>query len=267
MTTGRYPRRPPSLRPTGARRTPREENFFLVMVGCSLAVHVLAAAIFAHTPPPPVQHRPATVYVDLVLAPVANPQRGEAASRRRMAVPVAAPTPSPLPARAAKDVVVLKGKEIRKEAPANRDDIAADIARIRAKVELENAEQAINRMKGKKLPAPQVAAAIGSADASGDKTGGGINIWIYEEFRSKWKLSKYQIKNPNLKVSIMIEYDKNGTLINSKFEWSGDGAFDDSIRKAFEIFSKEKLPATFLVGVQKNFEDRIILTPNELFEK
>ena len=89
MTTGRYSRRNDSFRPTGARRSDRENNFFLGMVGFSLVVHVIVAAIFSHNPTSAIQRRPPTLSVDLVMAPVANPQRGSAGAPRKVAPPVA----------------------------------------------------------------------------------------------------------------------------------------------------------------------------------
>ena len=274
MTTGRYSRRNASFRPTGVRRSDRENNFFLAIVGFSLLSHIIVAALFLYTPPTTSKRRPPTLYVDLVMAPpVANPQRGSAGATVKTAAPaVTIPQPTVAPTKVAKPPVVVKEKETKKAAVVKEDvDIAADIARMKqrkaAQDEQREIQAAIAAMKQKTTSTPPAATTVGSASGTGDEAGGDINKWIYEEFRAKWKLSKYQIKNPNLTVSLTIEYDKNGSLIKSDFEWSGDRTFDDSIRNAFDKFSKEKLPTTYLAGMRKNFETQIILNPNELFKK
>lgn len=274
MTNGRYSRRNASFRPTGVRRSDRENNFFLAIVGISLLSHIIVAALFLYTPATTSKRRPPTLYVDLVMAPpVVNPQRGSAGATVKTAAPVATiPQPTVAAPKVEKPPVVVKEKETKKPAVVKDDvdiaaDIAADIAKKREKLELKKIDDEIANMRRKPTSTPPTMATVGSASGIGDEIGGDINGWIYDEFRTKWKLSKYQIKNQNLEVNLTIEYDKNGTLINSKFEWSGDRTFDDSIRKAFESFSKEKLPSTYLVGMRKNFESKIILTPAELFEK
>ena len=142
VTNGRYSRRNASFRPTGERRTDRENNFFLGMVGFSLVVHVIAAAIFSHNPTPAIPRRPPTVYVDLVMAPVANPQRGSAGAIRKIAAPVAAKRETSLPCLSCRqsrkgDGCRKRGKRSKKH-PWSR---MRGIAEAMAKMKQRKAEQ------------------------------------------------------------------------------------------------------------------------------
>jgi hypothetical protein len=251
VTTGRYRRSNASLRPTGIRRSDRENNFFLGLVGFSLLVHVIVAAIFSYTPTATSKRRPPTLYVDLVMPPVANPQRGSAAAIRKIAPPVTAvpPVVAPpqpvMPTKVTKVTkpVVVKGKEVKKTAVTKDDDIAADIAkmkqRMKDKAEQDAAQAAIAAMKNKTKPVPQAVASIGSASGTGDETGSAISDWLQREVKRKWTWTDRKKKDLNAEVE--VEFDAAGKLSNYRFiRHSTDARFDDSLKRA--LFSLEPHP-------------------------
>lgn len=272
MTSGRYRRHNSPLRSTNARRTDRENNFFLAMLGCSLAVHLLAAAIFSHDPPVPVLRKPPTVYVDLVLAPpVANPQRGSGSAISRSAAPVVADAPvaakktPTLPTRIAKDVVVSKGKGARIEPPEKEDD---GIAEAMAKMKRRKAEQdelkstlaAIAAMKKTATPAPAKAAAAtvsGSASGSGDEAGSAIDAWLQKEVKAKW--SWPDRKRKDLSAEVEVEFDVTGKLSHYRFlRPSSDPRFDDSLKRA--LLSLQSLPKE----MRKPYKETILFNLDDL---
>lgn len=259
MTTGRYSRRNATFRPTGARRSDRENNFFLGVVGFSLVVHLLVAAIFSHKPTAASPRRPPTLSVDLVVAPpVASPQRGSASATRKMAAPVAAPPPA-MPTRVAKEQVVVKGKEPKKIAVLKDDDIAADIAKDiakkREKIELKKIEDDIAAWKKEK--APPVATAIGTARGNGDEAGSEIGDWLQSAVKAKWIWPGR--KRKDLSAEVYVEFDNAGRLIAYDFiRTSGDAFFDKSLKDA--LLKLEPLPKT----LRKPFKETILFNLDDL---
>ena len=244
MTTGRYSRRNASFRPTGARRSDRENNFFLGMVGFSLIVHVIVAAIFSHTPTSPSQRRPPTLSVDLVMPPVASPQRGSASAIRKIVPPVVAPPQPVMPTKETKAVVV-KAKEVKKTAEVKDDDgIAAAMAKMkqrkREQDELRDTLAAIAALKKKTTPAPPAtAAAVGSASGTGDEAGSAIDEWLRSAVKAKWTWTDR--KKKDLSAEVEVEFDAAGKLSNYRFiRHSTDARFDDSLKRA--LLSLEPLP-------------------------
>ena len=271
MTTGRYSRRNDSFRPTGTRRSDRENNFFLGMVGFSLVVHVIVAAIFLHNPTPAMQRRPPTLYVDLVMAPpVANPQRGSAGTVRKIAAPVAAQPQPVAPTRVPKEQVVVKGKEIKKAPVVKDDGIAADIAKMKQRKaeqdelkaeqdELKAAQAAIAAMKKKPAPTPTppAAAVIGSATGTGDEAGGAISDWLYGAVKAKW--SWPDRKRRDLSAEVEVEFNVAGKLSNYRFiRSSKDARFDDSLKRA--LLSLEPLPK----ALRKPYKETILFNLDDL---
>jgi outer membrane biosynthesis protein TonB len=244
VTTGRYSRRNPSFRPTGIRRSDRENNFFLAIVGFSLVSHIIVAALFLYTPATTSKRRPPTLYVDLVMAPpVANPQRGSAGAVRKIAEPVAVTPPAATPpqpvvpqTKVAKEPVVVKEKEVKKPAAIKDDDIAADIAKMKQrKVEQDEEKDALNAiaaMRKRTTPAPQVAAAVGSASGTGDEAGSAIGEWLQSAVKAKWTWTDR--KRKDLSAEIEVNFASNGKIIGYRFKRSsGDARFDKSLTDAF----------------------------------
>jgi outer membrane biosynthesis protein TonB len=245
VTTGRYRRSNASFRPTGARRSDRENNFFLGMVGFSLLVHVIVAAIFSHTPTATNNRRPPTLYVDLVMPPVANPQRGNAGATVKTAAPaVTIPQPTVAPTKVAKPPVVVKEKETKKTAVVKDDvDIAADIAKMKerkaAQDEQREIQAAIAAMKKTTPTPPAAAAAVGSASGTGDEAGSAIDEWLQRAVKEKWTWTDR--KKKDLSAEVEVEFDATGKLSNYRFiRSSRDARFDDSLKRA--LLSLEPLP-------------------------
>lgn len=260
MTTGRYRRRNASFRPTGARRSDRENNFFLGIVGFSFVIHVIVVAIFSHTPTSPMQRRPPTLSVDLVLPPVANPQRGSASAVRKTAPPVVAPPQPVLPTKVSKPVVV-KAKEVKKTPVVKDDDIAATIAKMKQRKaeqdELEDALAAIAKMKRKRAPTPPAAAPVGSASGTGDEAGIAIGEWLQEAVRRKWSWPGR--KRKDLSAEIEVEFNVAGKLSNYRFiRSSQDARFDDSLKRA--LLSLEPLPKS----LRQPYQETILFNLDDL---
>jgi hypothetical protein len=268
VTTGRYSRRNASLRSAGIRRSDRENNFFLAIVGLSLVSHIIVAALFLYKPTTPSRRRPPTLYVDLVMAPpVANPQRGSAGAIKKIAEPVAvaAPVATPpqpaAPTKVAKEQVVVKGKETKKTAEVKDEGIAAEIAKMKQRKaeqdEQDATQAAIAALKKKTTPAPAVAAAIGSASGTGDEAGSAIGDWLHGAVREKW--SWPDRKRKDLSAEVEIEFDMAGRLSNYRFiRHSTDARFDDSLKRA--LLSLEPLPRP----LRKPFKETILFNLEDL---
>ena len=261
MTTGRYSRRNASFRPTGARRSDRENNFFLGIVGFSFVIHVLVVAIFSHTPTATSKRRPPTLSVDLVMPPVASPQRGSASAIRKIVPPVVAPPQPAMPTKETKPVVV-KAKEVKKTAEVKDDDgIAAAMAKMKQRKaeqdELKDAQAAIAAMKIKTTPTPPAAAAVGSASGTGDEAGSGIGEWLQEAVRRKWSWPGR--KRKDLSAEVEVEFDAAGKLTNYRFiRSSQDARFDDSLKRA--LLSLEPLPK----ALRKPYKETILFNLDDL---
>ena len=247
MTTGRYRRGNATLRQVADRRSQRENNFFLAIIGLSLLVHTIVAALFLYTPTTTSKRRPPTLYVDLVMAPpVANPQRGSASATVKTVVPAATiPQPTVAPTKVVKAPVVVKEKETKKTAVVKDDvDIAADIAKMKQdkkeQDELKEALAAIAVMKKKTTPAPPAAAAaVGSASGTGDEAGSAIDEWLQRAVKEKWTWTDR--KKKDLSAEVEVEFDATGKLSNYRFiRSSRDARFDDSLKRA--LLSLEPLP-------------------------
>lgn len=239
MTNGRYSRRNASFRPTGVRRSDRENNFFLAIVGLSLVSHIIVAAFFLYTPATTSKRRPPTLYVDLVMAPpVANPQRGSAGATLKTTAPaVTIPQPTAAPPKVTKPPVVIKEKETKKTAAVKDDvDITADIARMKqrkaAQDEQREIQAAIAAMKKKTTSTPPAAAAIGSASGTGDEIGSAIGEWLQQAVKEKWTWTDR--KRKDLSAEIEVNFASNGKIIGYRFKRSsGDARFDKSLTDAF----------------------------------
>ncbi len=237
MTTGRYSRRNASFRPTGVRRSDRENNFFLAIVGFSLVSHIIVAALFLYTPTTS-KRRPPTLYVDLVMAPpVANPQRGSAGATVKTTAPaVTIPQPTVAPPKVVKTPVVVKEKETKKTAAVkDNDNIAADIAKMQqrkaAQDEQREIQAAIAAMKQKTTSTPP-AAAVGSASGTGDEAGSSIGEWLQQAVKEKWTWTDR--KSKDLSAEIEVNFASNGKIIGYRFKRSsGDARFDKSLTDAF----------------------------------
>lgn len=255
MTTGRYSRRNASFRPTGARRSDRENNLFLGIVGFSFVVHVIVVAIFSHHPPAPIQRRPPTLSVDLVMPPVANPQRGSTSAVRKIVAPLAAKKALALPVTVAKERVVLKGKEIKKAAVVKDDDgIAEAMVKMKQRKaeqdELKETQAAIAALKEKRKPAPPAVAPIGRASGTGDEAGSAIGEWLQKAVKEKWTWTDR--KRKDLSAEIEVNFDINGKIIGYRFQRSsGDARFDKSLTDAF--IKLEALPKPLRKPLQETF--------------
>ena len=181
VTTGRYSRGNATLRQVADRRSQRENNFFLAIIGLSLLVHTIVATLFLYKPTNTTRRRPPTLYVDLVMAPVANPQRGSAGAIKKIAEPVAvaapvAAAPQPVaPTKVAKEQVVVKGKETKKTAEVKDEGIAAAMAKMKQRKaeqdELKDTQAAIAAMGKKTAQATSAAAVVGSASGNRRRSG------------------------------------------------------------------------------------------------
>ena len=238
MTTGRYRRGNATLRQVADRRSARESNFFLAIVGFSLLSHIIVAALFLYTPSKPSKRRPPTLYVDLVMAPpVVNPQRGSAGTTVKPAAPaVTIPQPVAPPAEVTKPPVVVK-EETKKAAVAEDDiDIAADIAKMKqrkaARDEQREIQAAIAAMKQRTTSTSPVAAAVGSASGTGDEAGSAIGEWLQQAVKEKWTWTDR--KRKDLSAEIEVNFASNGKIIGYRFKRSsGDARFDKSLTDAF----------------------------------
>ncbi|MBE0503066.1 MAG: TonB C-terminal domain-containing protein [Desulfuromonadales bacterium] len=259
MTTGRYRRGNATLRQVADRRSQRENNFFLAIIGFSLLSHIIVAAFFLYTPSTTSKRRPPTLYVDLVMAPpVVNPQRGSAGATVKTATPTATiPQLTVTPTRTAKAPVVVKGKEAKKTAVVKDDvDIAADIAKMKqrkaAQDEQREIQAAIAAMKQKTTATPPAAAAVGSASGTGDEAGSANDDWLQRAVKDKWTWPDR--KKKDLSAEVEVEFDATGKLSNYRFiRHSTDARFDDSLKRALlalePLPSLRKYKATFLFNL------------------
>ena len=239
MTTGRYRRGNATLRQVADRRSQRENNFFLAIVGFSLLSHIIVAAFFLYTPSTTSKRRPPALYVDLVMAPpVANPQRGSAGATVKTTAPaVTIPQPTVSPPKVVKAPVVVKEKETKKTAVVkDDDDIAADIAKMKqrkaAQDEQREIQAAIAAMKQRTTSTSPVAAAVGSASGTGDEAGSAIGEWLQQAVKEKWTWTDR--KRKDLSAEIEVNFASNGKIIGYRFKRSsGDARFDKSLTDAF----------------------------------
>lgn len=257
MTIGHALRRTRSPHPSGAHRPWREENFFFAMVGCSLLVHVIVAVIFQSHPAPSALHKPPTITVDLVMAPVANPQRGRAGrmSRPVLPLPVVTPLePAVTTKVTAKEVVVVK--EQGEEDNIN-NWIAAKRRRLAEQAERQEVQDAIAAMGKKRTTAPQALAASGSPSGTGDEAGSAIAEWLQVAVKKKWRWPDR--KRKDLSAEVKIEFDTSGKLIKCEvFKPSSDPRFDASLERA--IRSVEPLPK----ALNKPFKETILFNLEDL---
>lgn len=261
MTTGRYSRRNATVRPNATRRSDRENNFFLGLIGFSLFLHIIVAAFFLHNPTSRVQHRTPPLYVDLVMAPVANPQRGSAGTIKKIAEPLAAPKQPTVPTPVPKEQVVGKGKAIQKTAEVVDDDIRQYIAktkqRLTDKAELDDTQASIAAMRKKTPPTAPVATAVGTASGTGDEAGGAIDAWLQKEVKEKWNWPGR--KRKDLSAEVEVEFDTAGKLSNYRFvRTSGDALFDKSLTNA--LLKLEALP----IELRKPFQETIVFNLDDL---
>ncbi|MDZ4183478.1 MAG: TonB C-terminal domain-containing protein [Desulfuromonadales bacterium] len=261
MTTGRYSRRNASFRPTGVRRSDRENNFFLAIVGFSLLSHIIVAALFLYTPATTSKRRPPTLYVDLVMAPpVLNPQRGSAGATVKTAAPAATiPQPTVAPPKVEKPPVVVEKKETKKPAMVKDDvDIAADIAKMKqrkaAQDEQREIQAAIAAMKQKTTSTPPAAAAIGSASGTGDQAGSAVGEWLQQAVKEKWTWTDRKKKDLSAKVE--VEFDATGKLSNYRFiDHSTDARFDDSLKRALLSLEPHQTLRKYKTTITFNLDD------------
>lgn len=259
MTTGPYRRRNTTLRQVVDRRSQRENNFFLAIIGFSLLVHSIVAAIFLHSPSPAIPHRPPTLSVELVMAPVANPQRGSASASPKIAAPVAVQKEPVLPPKAIKKEPVVVTKD--KPRIVKDDEIRADIAKMKQRLadqaEAKRAEDAIAAMRKKTAAPPQKAMAAGSATGTGDEAGSAIGEWLQQAVREKW--SWPDRKRKELSAEVEVEFDIRGRLSNYRFvRHATDSRFDDSLKRA--LLSLEPLPK----ALRKPYKERILFNLEDL---
>lgn len=256
MTTGRYRRGNATLHQVADRRSQRENNFFLAIIGLSLLVHTIVAALFLYTPTTTSKRRPPTLYVDLVMAPpVANPQRGSAGATVKTAAPAATiPQPTVAPTKVVKQVVV-KEKETEKTAAVKDDvDIAADIAKMKQRKAAQDEQREIQAdiaaMKQKTTPTPVAAAAVGSASGTGDQAGSAIGEWLQKAVKEKWTWTDR--KRKDLSAEIEVNFASTGKIIGYRFKRSsGDARFDKSLTDAF--IKLETLPMPLGKPLQETF--------------
>lgn len=267
MTTGRYSRGNATLRQVADRKSQRENNFFLAIIGLSLLVHTIVATLFLYKPTNTTRRRPPTLYVDLVMAPVANPQRGSAGAIKKIAEPVAvaapvAAAPQPVaPTKVAKEQVVVKGKETKKTAEVKDEGIAAAMAKMKQRKaeqdELKDTQAAIAAMGKKTAQATSAAAVVGSASGNGDEPGSAIGDWLQDAVRKKW--SWPDRKRKDLSAEVEIEFDVAGKLSNYRFiRYSKDSRFDDSLKRA--LLSLEPLPKE----LRKPYKETILFNLDDL---
>lgn len=250
MTTGRYRRGNATLRQVDDRRSQRENNFFLAIIGLSLLVHTIVAALFLYKPASTNRRRPPALYVDLVMAPpVLNPQRGSAGAINSITSPAPAakvapvatppqpqPQPTVPPVKVAKEPVVVKGNETKKAAVVQDDDIAADIARMKQRKaeqdELKAAQAAIAAMAKKTATDSPAATTVGSATGTGDEAGSAIGDWLQQAVKEKWTWTDR--KRKDLSAEIEVNFASNGKIIGYRVKRSsGDARFDKSLTDAF----------------------------------
>jgi len=234
VTTGRYRRGNATLRQVADRRSQRENNFFLAIIGLSLLLHSIVAALFLYKPSSTSRRRPPTLSVDLVMAPpVLNPQRGSAVAINKIAP--TAPVAKVPPVKVAKGQLVVKGKEVRKAPTDKPDDLDKSIRDMRKRRdeqrELQEIQKTIAAMKQKTASTPPTAP-VGSASGSGDEAGSAIGEWLQQAVKEKWTWTGR--KRKDLSAEIEVNFASNGKIIGYRFKRSsGDARFDKSLTDAF----------------------------------
>lgn len=257
MTTGRYRRRNPDLRQTGARRNDRESNAFFAMVGFSVLAHVIIAAILSQSSPPPMLHKSPAIYVDLLMPPVANPRRGSGSVAKAVVTPVATEQKTIEPVKVAKEAVT-PAKTAMKAPVVKAINMDQVIAKIRQKKALEDIINTIKDMKeSKKSPTTQPLAVAGSPSGSGDEVGSAIGEWLQQAVKEKW--SWPDTKRKDLSAEVDVEFDIRGKLSKCEIRKpSSDPRFDASLKRA--ILSIESLPMV----MRKTYKETILFNLEDL---
>lgn len=267
MTTGRFRRgNAPSL-PAAQRRVPTGEGRFATLLAFSLVVHLVVGLICLqrYAPPRFVPTVP-TVYVDLVMPPVTNPQRGSAAAVRPVTAPIASKKPPAAPVKTVKEAVPPPVKEGKKtpavqETSGVDESIAAMRKRMTEQAEQQSVQAAIAALKQKRAqPAPSPPVAVGSAAGNGDEAGSALEEWLRQALREKWRYSKYQRSGRTVpSAEVEVEFDAQGKLSAYRFiRASQDARFDDSLKRA--ILSLEALPKP----LRKPFKETILFNLDDL---
>lgn len=241
----------------------RDEAKLGRLVLVSLGLHLLVFGIFSGLILPRFQRpRPPVYFVDLVNLPVARPQAGRPEARPqpvRKHRPKAEPAPRPAPPKPKprpKVAAPLKTTPpAPKRAPAKiapkppaasyEKDTLSAIDKIRRRRELEELKAKLARLEADN-PRPDAAAPaapVGMPEGKGDQAGVEQRAWLQAFYKANWRLSRYQVTNPDLEARVRVRYDSEGNLVDYQMQKpSGDQAFDDSVKRA--ILLDKKLPFT-----------------------
>jgi hypothetical protein len=171
---------------------------------------------------------PPVYMVDLLQKPVLNPQAGRPEPREATPATTATPDASRLslpdkpPARAADSHVKDALQKLRDEQA------------LQQKIAAMRQGQTVSRDTPVGLP-----------DAKGTEAGVSSLAYVHEFIRENWALSPYLLvdsaKMASIEAWVVLTYGKSGRLEGFRFEKeSGDGQFDESIRRA--LVKSQQLP-------------------------
>lgn len=190
--------------------------------------------------------------------PKPEPKTPPKAEPKLPAKPEPKPTLKPEPKAPAKPV----------EKTADYSDVQAKLADMKRK---QQAREDMDALK-QKLAAltssdtrgkPSVPdAPLGMPQGKGKEVGVDQATWLNAFYKANWSLSKYQVMRLDLQINLKIVYDAKGNLLDySIVKASGDGVFDDSVRKA--VLKEKKLP--FEPG--QRLELDVVFNLKDLMEK
>lgn len=233
---------------------PKLGRAFLVSLGLHVVVFLLFSGIIL--PRFSGEKRP-VYYVDLVNLPVEKPQAGRPdAAPKKTVKKKAEKRVAPVEKKSAPVVKVEKKTQPEKtvekpaeaaEKPApsveetgpSEAEIASRIAAMQEKAEkrreideLKNklAALAAKDTRGEEA-APDVP--VGSPEGTGDEVGTEKMAWLQAYLKQQWALSEYQVTRLDLEAEVLLEYNREGQLVDFRFlEKSGDPIFDDSVKAA-----------------------------------
>lgn len=163
---------------------------------------------------------------------------------KKKTVPKKPPIEKAVPVKQIPDAKTLAEKAAQEKAALK--ERLDEMARKRKMEELRAAIATQQKDLGK-----PVDALVGEPDGKGDEIGISTIRYIEGFIKEQWRLSPYQLPNPDLQAEIRVIYSSAGKMRNWEFvEKSGNTLFDDSLRRA--ILKSRDLGQT--LPVAGNFE-------------
>ncbi len=199
-----------------------------------------------------VTEKPPVYYVDLLQAPVANPQAGlpepRVAAREQLTPPapsaVQAP-PSPL-ATPAKPLPPAKSAAAAKAAAqAEERELEKKMAQLQEAEEQRAYQERLARMIQRSTRQVLPAVPVGIPEGKGAEAGAPSLAYAQAFIQQNWALSPYLLADERqmagIEAKVRLTYEKNGRLKSFRFEKeSGDSRFDESVRRA--LAKSQQLP-------------------------